>query len=68
MADGDGEVQQGGGVQPVAKPNEIPAFSVFARKYIEDRVNKWQGKDAYETVSEYRNRVTERRVRLRLRR
>lgn len=58
-ADGDGEVQQGGGVQPVAKPNEIPAFSVFARKYIEDRVNKWQGKDAYETVSEYRNRVTE---------
>ena len=37
----------------------IPSFSAFARPYIEERVTKWQNKDPYETVEEYRQRVTE---------
>ncbi len=38
---------------------EIPAYSAFAKQYIESRINEWQKKDSYETVSEYKTRVTE---------
>lgn len=38
---------------------EIPAYSVFAKEYIESRINQWQQKDPYETLSEYQARVTE---------
>lgn len=38
---------------------EIPSYSSFAKQFIESRINEWQKKDAYETVSEYKARVTE---------
>lgn len=37
----------------------IPAYSAFAVPFIESRIGKWQEKDPYETLDEYRNRVTE---------
>ena len=42
-----------------ADEKEIPSYSSFARNFIESTINKWQQKDAYETVSEYQARVTE---------
>lgn len=36
-----------------------PLYSVYARKYVEDRIGRWQEKDPYETVDEYKARVTE---------
>lgn len=39
--------------------DQIPAYSVFAKTFIEDRIEKWQQKDPYETVNEYKTRVTE---------
>lgn len=36
-----------------------PLYSAYARKYVEDRIGKWQEKDPYETVDEYKARVTE---------
>lgn len=46
---------------PVATtaPVSIPPYTEFARQYITDKINKWQEKDDYETLSEYRARVTE---------
>ncbi len=38
---------------------EIPLYSEYAKEYIETRIKKWQEKDDYETVAEYRERVTE---------
>lgn len=38
---------------------QIPAYSVFAKEFIEEKIEKWQQKDPYETVSEYKERVTE---------
>ena len=43
-------------VQP---KDELPLYSEFAKKYVEERLKKWQAKDPYETAEEYRNRVTE---------
>ena len=37
----------------------IPPYSAFAVPFIESRIGKWQEKDPYETLDEYRNRVTE---------
>ena len=37
----------------------IPAYSAFAIPFIESRIDKWQKKDSYETLDEYRARMTE---------
>lgn len=37
----------------------IPPYSAYAKQYVESRINAWQKKDPYETVSEYRQRVSE---------
>ena len=37
----------------------IPAYSAFAIPSIENRIDKWQQKDSYETLDEYRARMTE---------
>ena len=39
--------------------SEVPAFSTFAKSYVEAAVNKWQIKDDYETLAEYKARVTD---------
>lgn len=39
--------------------NGIPSYTSFAKEYIEGIVSQWQEKDPYETVSEYKKRVTE---------
>ncbi len=39
--------------------NGVPRFSAYARKYIQQHLEKWQQKDAYETVDEYRKRVSD---------
>lgn len=38
---------------------DIPVFSIYAKSYVEPAINKWQVKDDYETLQEYRTRVTE---------
>lgn len=47
-------------------PDQVPLYSRFAKEYVESRIRKWQNKDPYETVEEYRARVTEetRKVRI----
>ena len=44
-----------------AKEDEkgIPAYSAFAIPFIENRIDKWQQKDSYETLDVYRARMTE---------
>lgn len=37
----------------------IPPYSAYAKQYVESRINSWQKKDPYETLSEYRQRVSE---------
>ena len=44
---------------PVTHPDEIPDYQQFAKQYVETRIKTWQAKDPYETVDEYKNRVTE---------
>ena len=51
-------INAGGGAETYAR-NETPSYSSYARKYVEDRIGKWQEKDPYETVDEYKVRVTE---------
>lgn len=46
-------------VGPAHSPDEAPLYSKFAKEYVESRIRKWQNKDPYETVDEYRARVTE---------
>lgn len=48
-----------GAVQPQPVRDDVPAYSVYAKKYVEDRIGKWQEKDPYETLDEYMARVTE---------
>ena len=48
----DGETAQ-------EKEKGIPAYSAFAIPFIESRIDKWQKKDSYETLDEYRARMTE---------
>lgn len=42
-----------------SETKEIPAYSAFAKDFIESKINEWQKKDDYETLDEYRARVTE---------
>jgi len=41
----------------------LPDYTAFERAYVEDKIRKWQVKDPYETVSEYRKRVNEEKQR-----
>ena len=41
------------------KEEGIPNYTTFAIPFIESRIDKWQQKDSYETLDEYRARVTE---------
>ena len=41
------------------KDEGIPNYTTFAIPFIESRIDKWQQKDSYETLDEYRARVTE---------
>jgi hypothetical protein len=43
----------------VQQQEELPLYSDFAKKFVEERLKKWQAKDPYETAEEYRTRVTE---------
>lgn len=43
--------------ESTASSDKIPAFSEYARNFIETAINKWQAKDPYETVKEYQQRV-----------
>lgn len=38
---------------------EVPVFSTYAKGYVEAAINKWQIKDDYETLQEYKERVTD---------
>lgn len=49
--DGDSQVKE--------EEKGIPAYSAFAIPFIENRIDKWQQKDSYETLDEYRARMTE---------
>lgn len=39
--------------------SEVPSFSAYAKNYVESAINKWQVKDDYETLQEYKSRVTD---------
>lgn len=45
--------------QPRPAQDEVQRYSVFAKNYVEDRISKWQKKSEFETIDEYRARVTE---------
>lgn len=38
---------------------EIPAYSTFAKRYVEERLRTWQEKSTYESIDEYKMRVNE---------
>ena len=48
-----------GDSQAKEEEKRIPAYSAFAIPFIENRIDKWQQKDSYETLDEYRARMTE---------
>lgn len=49
--------QQAGGSKRLAS-KETPLYADFAKEYIETRLRKWQEKDEFESVDEYKRRVT----------
>lgn len=40
------------------RTESTPLYSAFAKQYVEETLNSWQVKDPYETLAEYRTRVT----------
>lgn len=42
-----------------ATADEVPEYAKFAQSYVEEKLKSWQAKDPYETVDEYKARVTE---------
>lgn len=38
---------------------EPPRYSQYAKEYVESRIERWQTKDPYETIDEYKARVTQ---------
>lgn len=67
FSDSAPQMAMDGGVQEASAQNtsssadyaEIPAYSVFARDFIEKRIEAWQQKDAFENITEYKARVSE---------
>jgi uncharacterized caspase-like protein/tetratricopeptide (TPR) repeat protein len=45
--------------EETASSADIPLYSQYAKKFVESRLKTWQAKDPYETVDEYKVRVTE---------
>lgn len=43
---------------PQITSEEIPLYSTYAKQFVEESISKWQAKDPYETIDEYKNRVT----------
>ena len=43
----------------VTTTGEPPRYSQYAKEYVESRIERWQTKDHYETVDEYKARVTQ---------
>lgn len=43
----------------VTTTGEPPRYSQYAKEYVESRIERWQTKDPYETVDEYKARVTQ---------
>lgn len=43
---------------PAHQEEDRPLYSSFAKEYVESALNQWQVKDPYETMAEYRQRVT----------
>lgn len=43
----------------VTTTGEPPRYSQYAKEYVESRIECWQTKDPYETVDEYKARVTQ---------
>lgn len=39
--------------------DEPPRYSQYAKEYVESRIERWQTKDPYETIDEYKARVTQ---------
>lgn len=54
-----GGVRQPAGAAGTISLADVPAFSAYAKKYVEAVINKWQLKDDYETLDEYKARVTD---------
>lgn len=48
-----------GASTPASAAAGTPAYSVFAKEFVESRIKTWQAKDPYETISEYKARVSE---------
>ena len=44
----------------------LPEYTAFERAYVEDKIKKWQERDPYETVSEYKKRVNEEKQRAKI--
>lgn len=45
--------------KPVSTPKSNMDFRTYAQSYIENEINQWQQKDPFETIEEYKQRVTE---------
>ncbi|MBE6230919.1 MAG: hypothetical protein E7117_00970 [Bacteroidales bacterium] len=45
--------------QSTTTAETAPTYSSYAKAFVEERLQQWQAKDPYETISEYRQRVTE---------
>lgn len=43
----------------VTTTGEPPRYSQYAKEYVESRIERWQTKDPYETIDEYKARVTQ---------
>lgn len=43
----------------VTTTDEPPRYSQYAKEYVESRIERWQTKDPYETIDEYKARVTQ---------
>lgn len=44
--------------KPDLSTDNIPLYSQYAKSYVEESIEKWQAKDPYETIDEYKSRVT----------
>lgn len=42
-----------------AKEDYVPKFSDYAKRYVEERINKWQVKGKYEKTVDWKNRVND---------
>lgn len=43
----------------VTATGEPPRYSLYAKEYVENRIERWQAKNPYETIDEYKARVSQ---------